>query len=457
MAGILDLNARDFAAALAELQLDPRRDAELRREYRRVNSPFAPIYGLIDRVRGSDASQGRVRANVVPMTRPQGMTGLEAIMSGEAELAVPNILLGAPEAAGMAVDAPAAAYQGAIPAEDMVGEALNTAGLLALGGQAIPAPAGSMRIFAGRNSRTADLEALARAQELSARRRSPEEIWNETGWFKGVDGQWRYEIPDDLLTIDPNLRNPGSEGVRNDPYSLIRHQRLANAYPDATDRLRTFALPAEQMLGGPTVAGLYRGGLLPEISLRDDMNLSLRNAPTRDVEGMAETAAHELQHLVQEQEGFSGGAAILPNPTSETLANSVLFGRAMEAALARNDIPRLELMRSDRPDVFDTWLNHFNEFPSASATEISEIVTQMTDPRIRGNFARENYKLTAGEAEAETVANRLRLTPEERAARPPWLDEPVPRDQQIIRETNLGYNLPDQNLLTANLRGLLAR
>lgn len=456
MAGILDLNARDFTAALAELQLDPQREAELRREYRRQNSLFSPIYGLIDRVRQGDEAEGRVRADVVPMTRPQGMTGLEAIMSGEAEFAVPNILLGAPEAVGMAVDAPAAAYQGAIPAEDMVGEALNTAGLLALGGQAIPAPAGSMRIFAGRNSRTADLEALARAQELSARRRSPEEIWNETGWFKGVDDQWRYEIPDDLLTIDPNMRNPGSEGVRNDPYSLIRHQRLANAYPDATDRLRIFALPAEQM-PKPTVAGLYNRGLLPEIHLRDDINLSLRGAPTRDVERMAEVAGHELQHFVQEQEGFARGGAPLRSPQATTLTDSLLFGRAMEGALARNDVPRLELMRADRPETFDTWLNALNEYPRSSASEISEFVNEMTNPNITGGFPRENYRLFAGEVEAETVANRLRLTPEERAARPPWLDEPVPRDQQIIREKNLGYNLPDQNLLTANLRGLLSR
>lgn len=454
MAGILDLNARDFAAALAELQLDPRRDAELRREYRRVNSPFAPIYGLIDRVRGSDASQGRVRANVVPMTRPQGMTGLEAIMSGEAELAVPNILLGAPEAAGMAVDAPAAAYQGAIPAEDMVGEALNTAGLLALGGQAIPAPAGSMRIFAGRNSRTADLEALARAQELSARRRSPEEIWNETGWFKGVDGQWRYEIPDNNLSIDAPTETYFTSGLTDIPEGLIRHQALADAYPDQSYLLRTNLISDPSQMSVENSQGSFSGS-----------NGGLIELLNRGYDQTRSTAAHELQHFIQRNEGFSRGGNTINPPVVQTLLNRDLGSRVQDAlmrAYNTGNRRRLEQLKSAYSDwEVDTWLNAFEEFPSSSYDEISrfvdgQVVYRQPDAANR-TLTAENYLNNAGEVEARTVQRRLNLTPEERAARPPWLDEPVPRDQQIIPEEYLDYNLPDQNLLTANLRGLLAR
>jgi hypothetical protein len=43
-------------------------------------------------------------------------------------------LLGGAEAAAMGIDAPTAAYQGMIPAEDMVGEALGTAGMAMTGG-----------------------------------------------------------------------------------------------------------------------------------------------------------------------------------------------------------------------------------------------------------------------------------------------------------------------------------
>ena len=130
------MDPQAFNAALAELQLDAEREADLRRQYRRANSAFAPIYGLLDQIRGEDEASGRVRGNIVPMTRPQGMTGLEAMMSGDAEFALPNFLVGIPEATAMALDAPAAAAQGAIPQQDMIGEALNTAGMAMTGGVA---------------------------------------------------------------------------------------------------------------------------------------------------------------------------------------------------------------------------------------------------------------------------------------------------------------------------------
>lgn len=133
---ILNLDPQAFNAALAELQLGAEREADLRRQYRRANSVFSPIYGLLDQISSGDEAAGRVRGNVVPMTRPQGMTGLEAIMGGQAELAVPGTLMDLIGAVPMAIDAPVAAYQGGIPAEDMVGEATNIAGLAATGGVA---------------------------------------------------------------------------------------------------------------------------------------------------------------------------------------------------------------------------------------------------------------------------------------------------------------------------------
>lgn len=141
---LLNLDPQSFDAALAELQLGAEREADLRRQYRRSNSVFAPVYGLLDQVRANDESGGRVRGNVVPMSRPEGMTGLEAMMSGQAEFAAPNSLLGLLEAAPMAADAPMAAYQGAIPMQDMAGEALGVAGAAMGAGGLLSRPAGSV-------------------------------------------------------------------------------------------------------------------------------------------------------------------------------------------------------------------------------------------------------------------------------------------------------------------------
>ena len=50
--------------------------------------------------------------------------------------------------------------------------------------------------FAGVNAKTADKVALARAQNMEADGAGRDAIWDETGWFKGVDGKWRFEIDD---------------------------------------------------------------------------------------------------------------------------------------------------------------------------------------------------------------------------------------------------------------------
>ena len=55
---ILSLPPDQFRAALAELQLDPQREAELVRQYRRSNSVMSPLYGLLERISSGDAQEG---------------------------------------------------------------------------------------------------------------------------------------------------------------------------------------------------------------------------------------------------------------------------------------------------------------------------------------------------------------------------------------------------------------
>ena len=167
---LFELAPQEFEGVIAELGLPQSEADQLRRQYRRQNSMFAGLYGLLDSVAGRDAEQGRVRADVLPMTRPEGMTGIEALLSGNAELAIPGYLrdslLGSVEAAAMGIDAPAAAYQGMIPAEDMAGEALGTAGMAMTGGGAVARPAGSVgmggRVVAASESRAQRIARMLR-------------------------------------------------------------------------------------------------------------------------------------------------------------------------------------------------------------------------------------------------------------------------------------------------------
>ena len=56
---------------------------------------------------------------------------------------------------------------------------------------------------------------------------------------------------------------------------------------------------------------------------------------------------------------------------------------------------------------------------------------------------RKGYRNSSGEVEARTVQKRMNLTPEERRARPPWLDYDVPEDQQIVRFGGSGAQMSE--------------
>lgn len=67
--------------------------------------------------------------------------------------------------------------------------------------------------FGGENARRADLEALDRAQDMERRGVAMETIFQETGWYTGADGKWRFEIDDSGMEYsrwgDMNRSDPG--------------------------------------------------------------------------------------------------------------------------------------------------------------------------------------------------------------------------------------------------------
>ena len=56
--------------------------------------------------------------------------------------------------------------------------------------------------LAGKKAKTADKESLKRAKKMDDRGANRDQIFRETGWVKGKDDLWRFEIPDDLTKIN---------------------------------------------------------------------------------------------------------------------------------------------------------------------------------------------------------------------------------------------------------------
>lgn len=191
-------------------------------------------------------------------------------------------------------------------------------------------------LYAGENAKTADLNALTRAAEMEAGGTDAQTIRRATGWFRGMDGKWRFEIDDsgmeyrrdgdarlmeesgyrrlqeltdkwarnaenrgEPLTAEEAAESERLEGEYYDrawaeKYELadfLRHSDLFEAYP----ALRHTSVVFKETM--PGVNGYYDAGA-DTIVLSD----KLSGAPES-------TLVHEIQHAVQKAEGFTRGSS----------------------------------------------------------------------------------------------------------------------------------------------------
>lgn len=254
------------------------------------------------------------------------------------------------------------------PIDPLVAASTEAAGLMA-GGSAPFAQQGALGIFGGRLAKTADQERLALAEALQKRGAGRDEIWNQTGWFRGVDGKWRFEIPDENLGVG---RGYGADLMSG----KINHPELMDAYP----RMGEWGgMPHDvKVQRGNSMEGAYY--LEPNRDLeyfyghKEWLPTIIAEAPT--TKKARNVVGHELQHAVQEIEGFAGGA----NP---------------------------QMFRGPALNVGADW---------------GEMERMM----------HEGYRRTAGEVEARNVQSRLDFTPEARRAAPPWTTQDVPNELQIV-------------------------
>jgi hypothetical protein len=194
------------------------------------------------------------------------------------------------------VDAPRAAAQNLIPPEDIQSEALSTAGIL--GGGSLAASGrgilnydpNTVNIFAGQRAAARvggdRRDNMAKAAEMFDAGVPERDIYNRTGVFKGSDGKLRYEIFDETSTINTDVSQPAV--FLND---FLSHPKLFETYPS----LEGVRVRFEDDTSG------YLGSYLPNA---DEIRLKTGRTP----EETRSTLLHEIQHAVQNREGFSGGS-----------------------------------------------------------------------------------------------------------------------------------------------------
>lgn len=260
-----------------------------------------------------------------------------------------------------------------------------------------------VRMFLGPNAKTADKAALAEAEALHSSGASREDIWNKTGWFKGVDDKWRFEIPDDKSFFK------GVKGSKTVGDALT-HDELYKSYPAAADVALDYNPNSKARANGSfTAHPLYKHGGKIELT-----------GPT----DAGSTTLHELQHYIQEQEDFAQGG--MPEPIKKGSPGWDIYKQNPAITLPEMTREQFVATLPDDPriSISGSWMN----YQQALDKKNKSIVKQA-----KAKASHEGYRRLAGEVEARTTQKRIDMDMAARKARYPWLDYDVPEEQQIVR------------------------
>lgn len=347
---------------------------------------------------------------------------------------------------------------------------------------------GVLHSFAGVHAENAPIEALREAREMQAVGVDDREIWAKTGWTFGFkDGKPRFEVSDqgasvvvegrgayqifkDMSEIDPKIRNIQEFEVMYPDHSLVQelkngvsaayermagqdlqearsiadylaHDKLYGAYPDLKE-IRAFRPSG--------VDGMVNSGDASYSPDQKVMKFSGIKVPSR----FESSSVHELQHAVQEIEGFAPGGTpanfSVKDVTKENI--NALQGKIQalydgNGEFYRSCVCANQLMGevrqkygkvsvADKGDpLVQKWWSAIEErdrFPESKALYAFEANKRQLERHGVKMSPMEQYYSLAGEVEARLVQQRKDLSVAERRAVYPVDQMDVPVEKQTI-------------------------
>lgn len=328
---------------------------------------------------------------------------------------------------------------------------------------------------AGIGARTADSTALRRAEALEKSGTDNETIRQETGWYRGMDGQWRFEIDDsgaafsrsgeaqysadnadyarytqlmnqmltgelteaehaELLGLDKKNGSTKKELARRIDEGnatlrdIMQHNALFEAYPEIAETKVKFA----DMPSGK--AGSYN---------RETNTITLDTKLKYDANEALDALMHEVQHRVQAAEGFEGGTSPGYWNRGENYDRAAEKYRDNRArllnGLSSEERALYDEYRSTEREMgamLDGYMLYDESRMDALEKRSDELYRELYGKEWFGKLNRydrilgdageavkEFYWNTAGEIEARDTTARRQMTAEERKNTPPKLGD----------------------------------
>ena len=361
---------------------------------------------------------------------------------------------------------------------------------------------------------TTRLDNLAVAREMEASEKDVKTIKMATGWERGADGLWRYETLDSETAIKDGdeveirkqiedieeeekayKKKAREEGIgpdeREEAYINFYRRRgfleaqLAYVMAKNADVLTHISTSLYHVLDKTDSDSLFKAypelefvkvGFATELvgkslgatvingSRIEAINLDVKRSTPEELNGYL---AHEIQHAIQEIEGFApGGAPSMESPRkAEQKAKNISF---MKDKLDKSVSERNSLLkqRNEINDKMSAWWNahedatredmladkdmqQFNREYDELSKQIDEadktvkFNERWLDATLQANTALgyEGYKKLAGEVEARNVTSRLGMTLEQRRSSLASETEDVAREDQIFLKDGIESGL----------------
>ncbi len=244
--------------------------------------------------------------------------------------------------------------------------------------------------------RTFRMDNLSVARKMEEEKKDAKAIKMATGWERGADGKWRYEMPDakikDMKDIgggnivkryeDDMLWNGGKLS------DVIDAPELFKAYPHLKDvRIDTDAIMNDMPSNGEYNA-----------------KTNTINIHADELKYMNSILNHEIQHVIQSIEGFDRGG-------SPRLVRGEIKKRLAEVTKQIRQL-RAEGKEDEAKAIVEKNRGLYNAY--------------------QANDDYNSYKSLAGEVEARNVQERMNMSPEERRRTLAESTEDVARKDQIF-------------------------
>ena len=268
---------------------------------------------------------------------------------------------------------------------------------------------------------TIRLDNLGVARQMEEAGKDAKAIKLATGWERGADNLWRYEVADDfdLTELENRLQENLNDGLSKTWGVLYPSDLgdLTKSYPDFNVDIMVWVGDEFENTGeySPATEG-------DETTFGRPASIEVKAKTVADIK---DVLVHEIQHAIQEKEGFAEGGSV--------------FGLKdkLSAELDKR-VARIKELRAEGRD--------------AEADELMRMSKGLAEAVINNDAdTYQNYRKLAGEVEARNISARLGMSEQERRESLLSETEDVAREDQIVLMDGLGVSEMGTNMLRTRI------